>query len=261
MGTANRPGLLSQSDPVSMHHLVLADDSNTTQTLVRLSFVEDPTIQVHTFEDGTAALEYVQTQPTDLVLAKLALPLLDGYELCRRIKQDPTTSHLRVLLLGRAQDSFDENRAQQIGCDGYLIKPFETSELVARIDALLAQTKSEPKEEAVATDEPTLSSGSEQAPESPDSLPPASESTVRLLTLKPSQCRPDCNFLARDVRRLRRQHSPLSSPAAASASLNEGEMKRLIQDVLNRLPQELRRILPEIIQETLFALARPTSAD
>lgn len=244
-----------------MHHLILADDSNTTQTLVRLSFVEEPAIQVHTFDDGTSALEYVKTRPSDVVLAKLALPLLDGYELCQRIKQDPEISHLRVLLLGRAQDSFDEEKAQQIGCDGYLIKPFETSELVARINTLLAQTESEAKEETVATDEPTLSAGSEQARESLDNLPLATEPTVRLLTLKPSQCRPECNFLARDVRRVRRQHSPLSSPAAVSPSFNEVEMERLIQDVLDQLPQELRRILPKIIQETLSAPARPASAD
>ena len=244
-----------------MHHLVLADDSNTTQTLVRLSFVEEPGIQVHTFDDGASALEYVQTQPTDIILAKLALPLLDGYELCRRIKQDPATSHLRVLLLGRAQDSFDENRAQQIGYDGYLNKPFETSELVARIKILLVK-ESEPKAAAAAaTDEPTPTSGSSQASEGPDNLPPASEPTVRLLTLNPSQCRPDCNFLARDVRKVKRQHPPLSSSAAGSAFLNEVEVERLIRDVLDRLPQELRRILPEIIQETLSAPSRLASAD
>ena len=243
-----------------MHHLVLADDSKTTQTLVRLSFVEEPDIQVHTFDDGTSALEYVQTQPTDIILAKLSLPQLDGYELCQRVKQDQATSHVRVLLLGRAQEPFDENRAQQIGYDGCLIKPFETSELVARIKTLVAPTESEPKE-AVAADEPALSSESEQAPEGPGNLPPASEPSIRPLTLNPSQCRPNCSFLARDVRKVKRQRPPLSSSAAGSACLNEVEVEGLIQGVLDRLPQEIRRILPEIIQETLSAQARPASTD
>ena len=230
-----------------MHHLVLADDSKTTQTLVRLSFAEEPALRVHTFDDGDSALRHVQQQPTDVVLAKLSLPQLDGYELCRRIKQDPTLSHVRVLLLGRAHEPFDENRAQQNGFDGCLIKPFETSELVARIKTLLIPTPSEP----------TPTPGSNQSTEDPGNLRTTSEPTVRLLTLNPSQCRPDGNFLARKVRR----QQPPPSSATGSATLNEVELERLIQGVMDRLPKELRRILPEIIQETLSAPARPVSAD
>ncbi len=240
-----------------MHHLVLADDSNTTQTLVRLSFVEEPGIQVHTFDDANSALEHVRRQPTDILLARLSLPQLDGYELCRRIKEDRTTSHVRVLLLGRAHESFDEEMAQQVGSDGYLIKPFETSELVDRVHTLLTSTTSEPKETAAATDDPTPAPESGQDSEDLSNLPPASEPTVPLLTLNPSQCRPECNLLARDVRKARPQQSPPSSPATGSASEPKIEVEGLIQDVLDRLPQELGRILPGIIQDILSSPPRP----
>ncbi len=239
-----------------MHHLVLADDSNTTQTLVRLSLVQEPGIKVHTFDDANSALEHVQSQPTDILLAKLSLPQLDGYELCRRVKEDRTTSRVRVLLLGRAHEAFDEDRAQQVGCDGYLIKPFETSELVARIQTLLTSTESEPKETATATDDPTPAPESGRAAEGLSNLPQTSEPTVPLLTLNPSQCRPDCNLLARDVRKARRQQTPPTSPAAGSASEPKIEVEGLIQDVLDRLPQELGRILPGIIQDILSSSSR-----
>ncbi len=242
-----------------MHHLVLADDSSTTQTLVRLSFVEEPAIRIHTFNDANAALEHVQNHPTDVLLAKLSLPQLDGYELCRRVKEDPKTSHVRVLLLGRAHEAFDENRAQQVGSDGYLIKPFETSELVDRIQTLLTSAETEPEETAAATDAPTPKPESRQASEALPEPSPSSGSAVPLLTLNPSQCRPGWNLLARDVRKARPQKTLLSSPTTGSASKPEVEVERLIQDVMDRLPQELRRILPGIIQEALSSPAPPPS--
>lgn len=243
-----------------MHHLVLADDSSTTQTLVRLSFAEESTIQVHTFDAGSAALEHIQNQPTDVVLVKVELRRpLDGYELCRRIKQEPRTSHIHVLLLSRVHDPFDESRAKEAGFDGLLIKPFETSRLVARIEALLAPVESQ------ASSTETSGKGTVGPPESeehptagPSEVP--SEKGDGVFRLHPSQCRPRFSLLPRNLTKADPGHAakPPSQTGSKPSSSNEAELERLIEVVLERLPQELRRIVPEIAREVLGPPGKPT---
>ena len=121
-----------------MAHLVLAEESSTVQKVVELCFnTED--IQVHCFSDGKSTFEYLKTQPVDVLLAEVSGPDLDGYELCRHIKQDPDTAHVPVILLVGPQEDYDADRAKQAGCDRYLSKPFRTLELVSTVKKLLAR--------------------------------------------------------------------------------------------------------------------------
>ncbi len=124
-----------------MVRLVLADDNLTIQKVVELSFAEDD-IEVHSFAEGESALEYLRNQPTDVLLADVAVPLIDGYDLCRKVKRNPNTAHIAVVLLAGTFDPFDTKRAERAGCDGSLIKPFETSELVDLVKRLLGSSPS-----------------------------------------------------------------------------------------------------------------------
>ena len=80
-----------------MRRLVLADDSKTIQKVVALLFEEED-FEVHSFENGASALEHIRSRGADIVLADVSLPILDGYDLCREIKEDPRTSLLPVVL-------------------------------------------------------------------------------------------------------------------------------------------------------------------
>jgi two-component system cell cycle response regulator len=119
-----------------MTHVVLADDSQTTRKVVELSLAGED-IELRTFTDGVVAREYLRTHSVDAVLVDASLPSVDGYEICRELKQDPTRSHVPVVLLTRTFEPLDAERARLAGCDGCLTKPFETSSLADLVRSML----------------------------------------------------------------------------------------------------------------------------
>jgi len=120
-----------------MPHLVLAAVSSTIHKVVELCFSAE-NVQVHCFSDGNSTLEYLKTQPVDVLLAGVSGPGLDGYEICRQIKQNPGTGHVPVILMVGPLEDFDADRAEQVGCDRCLSKPFRTLELVEIVKDLLS---------------------------------------------------------------------------------------------------------------------------
>jgi two-component system, cell cycle response regulator DivK len=84
-------------------------------------------------EDGKAALVAVKAQRPDLVLMDIQLPLLDGYEATRRIKADPDTRHIPVIVVTSYALSHDEAKARAAGCDAYVTKPYSPRQLLAKI--------------------------------------------------------------------------------------------------------------------------------
>jgi CheY-like chemotaxis protein len=87
--------------------------------------------------DGQEVLESLNRFAPDLVLADVAMPGLSGYDICRRIKADPSRRHVRVLLLAGAVDPLDPAQAAEAGADGVLQKPFEPSAVIQTIAGLM----------------------------------------------------------------------------------------------------------------------------
>ena len=117
--------------------LLLADDSVTIQRVVELTFSGE-NIDVVTVSDGEQAIARMSDQPPfDIVLADIAMPKKNGYEVAAFIKEHPTLSHVPVLLLAGAFEPVDEERAKRVRCDGVLVKPFETHEVIARVRELI----------------------------------------------------------------------------------------------------------------------------
>ena len=71
------------------------------------------------------------------MLADIEMPKLNGYQLCEKIKKNSATVHLPVVLLAGAFEPFDENYAKSVGADDYIIKPFESQELISKVKSLL----------------------------------------------------------------------------------------------------------------------------
>lgn len=86
---------------------------------------------------GTAALKAVAETPPDLVLLDIMLPEMDGFEVCRHIKNNPETRHIPVILLTAKKSPEDVARGKQVGADQYITKPFKSSMVVASIERLL----------------------------------------------------------------------------------------------------------------------------
>jgi CheY-like chemotaxis protein len=120
--------------------LLLADDSVTIQRVVELTFSGED-IEVITVSDGEEAIARMSTDPPDIVLADIAMPKKNGYEVAAFIKEHPTLSHVPVLLLAGAFEPVDEERAKRVKCDGVLVKPFETHEVITRVRELIDGTR------------------------------------------------------------------------------------------------------------------------
>jgi DNA-binding response OmpR family regulator len=93
---------------------------------------------------GEEALRQVQAAPPDLVLLDLMMPAMDGLEVCRRLRQDPATVSLPIVMLTAKGDEVDRVLGLEIGADDYIVKPFSPKELLARVRAVLRRSRPAP---------------------------------------------------------------------------------------------------------------------
>jgi phosphate regulon transcriptional regulator PhoB len=93
---------------------------------------------------GEEALRQVRTAPPDLVLLDLMMPAMNGLEVCRRLRQDPATAALPVVMLTAKGDEVDRVLGLEIGADDYVVKPFSPKELLARVRAVLRRARPDP---------------------------------------------------------------------------------------------------------------------
>ncbi|MEO8190833.1 MAG: response regulator [Acidobacteriota bacterium] len=116
--------------------ILLADDSLTIQKVVELTF-SDSDYELVCVSNGQRALERVREDRPDLILADAVMPEKNGYEVCEAIKGDPATARIPVVLLSGTFEPFDRERAERIGADAIVSKPFDSHQLLAQVDALL----------------------------------------------------------------------------------------------------------------------------
>jgi len=121
--------------------ILLADDSVTIQKVVELTFMDED-YEVVAVSNGDDAVQRLGELQPDLVIADVHMPGLSGYDVCRHVKQArPGTP---VLLLVGTFEPFQESEANAAAADGYLKKPFDSQELLRRVDELLQAAASAP---------------------------------------------------------------------------------------------------------------------
>ena len=121
--------------------LLLADDSVAIQKVIDLTFTDEG-MQVITTGDGQDALEKLNQSKPDVVLADVFMPGLDGYELCKFIKQSEQFRGIPVMLLVGSFEPFDEAEAKRAGADDVVTKPFQSiRDLVSRVGSLVSRTQ------------------------------------------------------------------------------------------------------------------------
>jgi CheY-like chemotaxis protein len=133
------------------HKLLLADDSVTIQRVVELTFSGED-VQVVTVGDGEQAIARIPIERPDIVLADIGMPKRSGYDVSAFVKGRPDLSHIPVLLLAGAFEPVDDARAQQVKCDGVLVKPFEPQQVVSRVRELVNGAKGRPVPDPVAAE-------------------------------------------------------------------------------------------------------------
>ena len=118
---------------VSKQKILIVDDDTNIAELISLYLTKEcyETKMVH---DGESALRELQTFQPNLILLDLMLPGIDGYQVCREVRMK---SQVPIIMLSAKGEVFDKVLGLELGADDYIVKPFDTKELVARVKANL----------------------------------------------------------------------------------------------------------------------------
>ena len=126
-----------RAQDLTVEILVVEDSPTQAQHLLRL-LGSEPGWQVRIAADGEAALDAVRQRRQDLVVSDIAMPGMDGFTLCRALKDDPACAAIPVVLLTRLNTLHDIVRGLDAGADGFVPKPFDPDDLRTRLRRLLA---------------------------------------------------------------------------------------------------------------------------
>ena len=115
--------------------LIVDDDPDLRKIMPRFLSAEDYEVAVASdgFEAGTKVMDF----NPDLLVLDLIMPGMDGFEVCKRIKKNPRTSHIKVLAITGYDDEENRARIMKAGADGYLPKPIERESLLEEVEGLL----------------------------------------------------------------------------------------------------------------------------
>ena len=116
--------------------LVVDDDLNICE-LLKL-YLENDGYVVYTANDGKQAVDMFKNKTPDLVLLDIMLPKMDGWQVCREIRK---TSSVPIIMLTAKGETFDKVLGLELGADDYVVKPFDTKEVMARVKAVIRRTK------------------------------------------------------------------------------------------------------------------------
>lgn len=116
--------------------ILIADDEPINQELLE-AFLIDQGYELAFADDGLDTLEKVKSFQPDLVLLDVMMPKLSGFEVCQKLKADPQTAGVMVLMATALSELGDVERAVSVGCDDYLSKPIHKVELLIRVENLL----------------------------------------------------------------------------------------------------------------------------
>ncbi len=115
--------------------MVVDDDGNICE-LLRL-YLEKEGFDTVTVSDGAKAVELFDTEKPDLMLLDVMMPKLDGWQVCREIRKK---SQCPIIMITAKGEVFDKVLGLELGADDYVVKPFETKEVIARIKAVLRRS-------------------------------------------------------------------------------------------------------------------------
>lgn len=116
--------------------ILIADDDENIAELIRL-YVTKEGFTAITANNGQKALELFRTEEPSIIILDIMMPGTDGWQVCREIRK---TSNVPIIMLTAKGETFDKVLGLELGADDYMVKPFETKELVARIKAVLRRT-------------------------------------------------------------------------------------------------------------------------
>ncbi|MBU3915343.1 response regulator [bacterium] len=113
------------------HKILIVDDNKLNQKIIIEILKEDFTLE--TADDGEKALGIIQEFRPSIILLDIMMPGIDGYEVCKRVKQNTEYSNIKILLVSAKTTVEDRLRGYEVGADDYIVKPFDEDELFAKV--------------------------------------------------------------------------------------------------------------------------------
>ena len=112
-------------------------EDNLTQREIIAGVLRENGIEVISVHDGLEALNQVERIRPDLVVLDIIMPRLNGYEVCRRLKSNPVTQQVPIVMCSSKAEEFDRYWGMKQGADAYIVKPFIPQELIQTVRNLL----------------------------------------------------------------------------------------------------------------------------
>jgi CheY-like chemotaxis protein len=126
---------MSSGEP-TRSRILIADDNPPNVELLE-AYLADIPCEIAVAVDGLDTMQKVATFRPDLVLLDVMMPKLSGFEVCKKIKQNPETRRIMVLMVTALNEPGDVERAVAVGCDDFLSKPIHKVELLKRVENML----------------------------------------------------------------------------------------------------------------------------
>ena len=117
--------------------IVLVVDDNQQNLELLQAYLEDMDCQTIPANDGPQALDIVADNPPDLILLDIMMPKMSGFEVCKRLKKDPKTSDIPIIMVTALNEFGDIERGLDSGTDDFLSKPVNKLELLTRVRTML----------------------------------------------------------------------------------------------------------------------------
>ncbi|MFB2875899.1 MULTISPECIES: response regulator transcription factor [Floridanema] len=119
-----------------MSTVLVVEDSVTQREMIS-ELLRGSGLNVTVATDGEEALQFIQGRCPDLVVLDIVMPKMNGYEVCRRLKADPKTQKVPVVMCSSKGEEFDRYWGMKQGADAYIAKPFQPKELIGTVKQLL----------------------------------------------------------------------------------------------------------------------------
>ena len=121
---------------MSRGKVLVVDDEEYIQHILNFSFGAEG-YDVVTAADGEEGIKKAKSEKPDIIVLDIMMPKMDGYEACKRLKTDPNTKGIPVILLTAKGREVDRKLGSQAGADDYVVKPFSPGRLIERVEGMI----------------------------------------------------------------------------------------------------------------------------
>jgi two-component system, OmpR family, alkaline phosphatase synthesis response regulator PhoP len=125
-----------------VNKMLIVDDEESILQLLSDTFEAFGNYEIRCTGDGQEALRIAKTDKPAIILLDVRIPTVNGFEVCRTVKLDPSTSRIKVLMLSGLVQPSDWQKADEVGADGFIPKPFNLAVLVEKVEKLLRSSPS-----------------------------------------------------------------------------------------------------------------------